>query len=246
MKIFFSYFGSKGRMAKLYHPPAYNTIIEPFAGSAGYAIRYYYKNVLLYDLSPVVCGVWDYLINVDPSELRRLPILREDQTVDDIKGVPVEAKHFVGFWLTQSQTYPSKKCQTKSRGSGWTASIRNRTAEQVQFIRRWKVFCQSYETIDNREATWFIDPPYEKAGTRYKLGSELIDFNKLSIFCKARQGQVIVCEQKGAEWLPFETLIVERNASNKENHEVVWYKNSSKPAPSQPTLFDGAGCDYAP
>ncbi len=229
MKIFFSYFGSKGRMAKLYHPPMYNTLIEPFAGAAGYATKYYDKNVLLYDLSPVVCGVWDYLIHVEPSELRRLPILRMDQTVDDIKDAPIEAKHFVGFWLTQSQTYPSKKCQTKARGSGWTANIRDRTAEQVKLIRHWKVFCKTYEEVDNHEATWFVDPPYQTAGTRYKKGSKDIDFQKLSDFCKARLGQVIVCEQHGASWLPFETITIERNASNKENHEVVWYKNS-KPA----------------
>lgn len=40
LKPFFTYFGGKYRIAPRYPKPQYNTIIEPFAGSAGYSLRY--------------------------------------------------------------------------------------------------------------------------------------------------------------------------------------------------------------
>ncbi len=44
----FSYYGSKSKIVKHYPPPEYDTIIEPFAGSARYALMYYNKNVTAY------------------------------------------------------------------------------------------------------------------------------------------------------------------------------------------------------
>jgi site-specific DNA-adenine methylase len=47
---FFSYFGSKYRLAKRYPKPQCDEIIEPFAGSAGYALLYPQKQVYLYEV----------------------------------------------------------------------------------------------------------------------------------------------------------------------------------------------------
>lgn len=228
MGIFFSYFGAKGRMASLYPDPEHSMIIEPFAGAAGYATRHMFKKtkVILADKSPIICGVWDYLIHATPAEIANLPILRQGQTVEDLGNVPQEAKHFIGFWLTQSQTYPSKNIQSKAYGSGWTPTIRGRTAQQLQYIRDWVVINCSYDALpdeySNAEATWFIDPPYIKAGKRYKCSAADIDFTALGAWCMSRRGQVFVCEQRGATWLDFKALSVERNASNRDNHEVLW------------------------
>ena len=62
----------------------------------------------------------------------------------------------------------------------------------------------SYEDIQNQPATWFIDPPYQKMGFYYKHKD--IDYNHLSEWCLSRDGQIIVCENEGADWLPFEPL----------------------------------------
>ena len=52
---FFSYFGSKYRMAKHYPEPLYDIIVEPFAGAAGYSLLYPHKNIILYDnYEPVI------------------------------------------------------------------------------------------------------------------------------------------------------------------------------------------------
>lgn len=64
LKPFFTYFGGKYRLAPKYPKPMYNTIVEPFAGSAGYSLRYPEREVILNDLDPVISGIWEYLINV--------------------------------------------------------------------------------------------------------------------------------------------------------------------------------------
>jgi len=41
--ILFSYFGSKARIGNKYPKPIYDTIIEPFAGAAGYSYAHSHK-----------------------------------------------------------------------------------------------------------------------------------------------------------------------------------------------------------
>ena len=221
---FFSYFGSKFRLAKLYSPPKYNTIIEPFAGSAGYSLLYPDSNVYLYETYEPVAAVWDYLIHVSEKELLSLPLGPFDKyhPVDDEK-IPEAAKILLGFWLTESQTYASRYPQSKSRGGNWTERKRKLLAEQVQYIRHWKIKNKSFDEIDNKQATWFVDPPYQEAGKRYRHNK--IDFDFLGQWCKKRIGHVIVCEQYGADWMNFKPLSEVKNASNKIYKEVVWEKN---------------------
>ena len=76
---FFSYFGSKYRMAKHYPEPAYDVIIEPFAGAAGYSLLYPTKQVILYDNYEPVVRLWDYLIKVKKEEIWSLPLNNKGQ-----------------------------------------------------------------------------------------------------------------------------------------------------------------------
>ena len=57
--------------------------------------------------------------------------------------------------------------------------------------------------LENEEATWFIDPPYQFGGHEYKCSNKQIDFAKLAEWCEDRNGQAIVCENTKATWLPF-------------------------------------------
>lgn len=41
LRPFFTYFGAKWRAAPHYPPPTHPTVIEPFAGAAGYALRHH-------------------------------------------------------------------------------------------------------------------------------------------------------------------------------------------------------------
>jgi hypothetical protein len=56
LRPFFSYYGSKHRIIDKYPAPVHGRIVEPFAGSAAYATRYYWLPVTLYDANPKITG----------------------------------------------------------------------------------------------------------------------------------------------------------------------------------------------
>jgi len=86
LKPFFTMFGAKWRAAPRYPKPQYSTIVEPFAGAAGYSVRYADRNIRLYELNPAFYGVWHYLIHVRPSEVMRIPV--DLFHVDELVGWP--------------------------------------------------------------------------------------------------------------------------------------------------------------
>lgn len=225
---FFSYFGSKYRLAKYYPKPEYNEIIEPFAGSAGYSLLYPDKQITLYEVYEPIVELWNYLINVSEEEILSLPLGPFDKNhpvESEVSSIP--ARILLGFWLTESQTNVSRYPLSKSRGGNWTERKRKMIASQLKYIRHWKVEKRSFDEIENRKATWFIDPPYEEAGKRYRYNK--INYSILGQWCKERMGQVIVCEQNKAKWLNFEHFKTDRkvrNASNKDYKELVWYNNT--------------------
>lgn len=222
VRVFFSYYGGKWRSAPRYPAPASETIIEPFAGSAGYALRHPHLDVRLFDSDPVVAGVWEYLIGVSSGEIMRLPATVEH--VDDLT-LPTEAKHLIGFWLNKGMTHPCKQPSAWVRSgirpnSAWGEAIRFRIASQLQFIRHWSITCGPYWDAPDITATWFIDPPYaSRVGQRYRHSK--IDFDALAAWCKTRRGQAIVCEQDGADWLPFKSLGAVKSTRG-SSHEVAW------------------------
>jgi hypothetical protein len=234
MKPFFTYFGGKYRVAPKYPSPIHDTIIEPFAGSAGYSVRNYNKNVILYDLDEKIIGLWKYLISVKQREIMSLPTNISDG-LDSIPNVCEEAKWLIGFWLNKGTSSPSKSPSLWMRqgirpNSFWGDTIRNRIAFQVEKIRHWKAIHSSYQNIErNYTATWFVDPPYEKAGKDYKHSSKMIDFQHLGEWCRFRNGQVIVCENAGAEWLPFKPFLTIKGTEGKnrsgDSREVIWYQD---------------------
>lgn len=95
LKPFFTYYGGKYRAAPYYPKPRYRRIVEPFAGSAGFSLRYPSYDVCLYDLSEQVCGVWSYLLRVSAEEISKLPL--NFDSVDNLQ-ICQEAKWLLGFW----------------------------------------------------------------------------------------------------------------------------------------------------
>jgi site-specific DNA-adenine methylase len=230
---FFSFYGCKYQACKhrLYPAPLYDTIVEPFAGGAGYATNNFQRNVILFDLDPKVYGVWHYLIHAKASEIRSLPDKIEH--IDDVRA-PQEALWLIGFWLGRGGSTPRSKptpwMKSGNVGNGiyWGKHVRGMIAHQVQYIRHWKVYHASYKLCPNRKATHYIDPPYQNpAGRNYTFNK--IDYEHLGDWCKRRHGQVIVCEGKDADWLPFRPLkrlnsSVKKGGVAKKSQEVVWIK----------------------
>jgi hypothetical protein len=229
MRPFFSFFGSKWRVANYYPAPTYSTIIEPLCGSAGFSLRYPHLQIHLYDADPIICGVWNYLIRVSPEEIKRLPLVFNH--VDEL-NVCQEAKWLIGFWLNKGTVQPSKTPSKwmrdyQSRQPGctyWSAAVIERIASQVPRIRHWTISQASYETIPNMKATWFIDPPYEVASRAYRFHD--LNYPTLGDWCRSRYGQTIACENGGATWLPFRPFRIikglEGKRGGKKSVEVIW------------------------
>jgi len=227
LRPFFSFYGGKWRDApRHYPPPLHSLIIEPFAGSAGYALRHPEKQVLLLDSDPVIAGVWSYLLAVSPAEILAIPDVNEH--IDELSNLPEEARHLVGFWLNRAPSAPRCSPSAWMRsgirpGSFWGPRVRTTIATQLEFIRHWRVRCASYEEAPDTTATWFVDPPYQHAGKHYRHGADRIDYAVLAAWCRSRDGQVVVCEQDGADWLPFSPLAaVKTTRRSHRSAEVAW------------------------
>lgn len=225
LQPFFSYFGSKWRAIPTYPKPEKSTIIEPFAGAASYALHYPDRTVCLIDKDPIICGVWEYLIKATIREILELP--DKFESVDEIQA-PQEAKWLIGFWLNRATTHPCNKPSAWMRTgehdtSFWGLEKRIRIAGQLEYIRHWQIFNSNYDNVPNYEATWFIDPPYQRMGHRYRFSD--IDYSHLASWCNTRQGQVIVCEQEGADWLPFSPHgKFKANHASRTTNEVIYNK----------------------
>lgn len=213
LKPFFTYYGGKWRAAPHYPPPRYGKICEPFAGSAGYSLRYADRQVVLCDLDPVIYGVWSFLIRSSPADIRALPLIGAGESVDQL-SVCQEARWLIGFRLNGGSASPCKTPSSWMRSntrpnSYWGAAVRERIASQVDAIKHWKVGNVSFDRIKaSEDLTWFVDPPYNnRMGEHYRRGRAGIDYVTLASWCRARTGQVIVCENTGADWLPFRHMM---------------------------------------
>src|SRR5258708_10975906 len=71
----FKWFGSKWLSSKTIPQPKYDTIIEPFAGSAGYSLRHSDKRVMIYEINPHIYNLWGWLIkSATDTEIREIPL----------------------------------------------------------------------------------------------------------------------------------------------------------------------------
>jgi site-specific DNA-adenine methylase len=217
------YYGSKSNLVDYYPEPECDLIIEPFAGTAQYSLKYWDRNVILVDKYETIINLWKWLQVCSEGDILGTRRLKCGENVDDFEWDCQEQKDLVGFIITGAPTMPKK---TASR---WKTVIRPNTqnyklnliASNLRKIRHWDIRLGSYEDVPNQLATWFVDPPYKVAGKYYKHSSKSIDYSHLAHWSKCRIGQTIVCENVGADWLPFNYLTSIRGAI-KSSREAVW------------------------
>lgn len=101
---FFCFYGGKWRAAPRYPKPQYRTVIEPFAGAAGYATRYADRDVILVERDPVIASLWRWLIAATPNDILSLPGVID--TTVDVLDIPKDAKSLIGFWCNKATTAP--------------------------------------------------------------------------------------------------------------------------------------------
>lgn len=223
-----SYYGSKSKVIRHYPAPQFGKIIEPFAGTAQYALLYFDRDVLLVDKYEVIVRVWKWLQQCSPADVLGLPRLKFGETTDQYNFDCIEAKWFVGMIIVGAPTQPKK---TASR---WKTVIRPNTqnyklqfaADNLWKIRHWQIRQGDYAEIENQEATWFIDSPYQTGG-KYYVHSK-IDYPHLAQWSQERMGQVIVCENTKADWLSFVPL-VEMRGNKYKTTEAIYHRYSPLP-----------------
>lgn len=230
-KCVFSFYGGKSKLSHLYPPPEHAQIIEPFAGGAGYALRHYDCAVHLTELDDRVVSIWQWLLSPEiQSWVTQIPAT-----------MPVGAKISESFpngsvppgmieYLRSECNHGTQGArgvhdQVTTLGSNGWPRIRPRLEYWLPRIRHWTIRHGSYETVGNRRATWFLDPPYQNpAGARYRQAQ--INYPALARWARSRMGQVIVCENQGATWLPFEPLVTRRGIQSRyqvsQAVEVMW------------------------
>jgi hypothetical protein len=208
MRPLFPFYGSKWRDAKRYPPPRNGYVIEPFAGSAGYSVFYAPERVTLRDADPIIIGVWKYLIGASEREIRALPDLDVGESVDGL-NVSQEARWLIGFWLNRGSAQPKKtktafSARTERAQLVWSERARARIAGDLHTIRHWTAVCGDYGGTERSDATYFIDPPYVEKGRHYRINK--VDHAAVASWSRGLPGDLIVCEQEGATWLPFTPL----------------------------------------
>jgi hypothetical protein len=195
-------------------------VIEPFAGSMGYTLYHRPKAALGIERDSRVVALWQRLV----VQLGPLVEPRLGERTDDLLVklcAYSNASLVVADMLVTERMLREFKLAVKrlERDRPYAATL----------AYQWG----SYADAPDVEATWFIDPPYQKpSGRRYV--SLLPDYAELAGWVRSRRGQVIVCEQAGADWMPFRPLCDVQSLNNKVSREVVW----TTPGDEPPVLYE--------
>jgi hypothetical protein len=232
-----SYYGAKTNTVDLYPPPKYAKIIEPFAGTARYALKYWDKDVLLIDKYDVIIKIWKWLQVCSRADIIGMPRIKEGQNINNFKFDCEEARLLMGFCIGFGFMTPRHLATPKQRHRpNFQNYTLNRIANNLHKIRHWKMIHGSYEDVANETATWFIDPPYQFGGHAYKESNKNIDFKKLADWSLERGGQIIVCENSKADWLPFIPLAY-HYTHNGHQHEVFYTNEKTSYGVQQLKIF---------
>lgn len=227
----FYYYGRKKQLAKYYPTPAFDTIIEPFAGAAAYSLykNNWRKKVILIEKDPKVFEIWDWLINhATVEDIKNLPELKVGDRSSEFLHI-IHAATKMAFHFKTIKVTPVLE-------RNWEIS-RRVMLEDLYKIKHWEIINGDYTEAPDVEATWFIDPPYKgDAGMGYRFGSNTINYQALALWAKARRGEVIFCEGAEGDYLPFRPLVNLKGVAGKVSKEVVYLQNC-KNITFQPTLF---------
>lgn len=233
-----SYYGSKANMAKRYPKPTCDKIIEAFAGSAKYSLQHFEKDVLLVDKYQVIIDIWEYLQRCSPADILKLPNLKAGQTLNDFNFDCGAAKSLMGFIVQYGVASPGLKpspMKLKCRSNFINYTLK-KIAGDLYKIKHWKFECKSYLDIENQKATWFLDPPYQKGGHKYVESNKNINFSDLGIWSKQREGQLIVCENMQADWLPFVPMMTQHGSKGSQK-EAIYTNTHTHYNNIQQTIF---------
>ena len=214
-----SYYGSKNRIVRYYPKPVHHKIVEPFAGAAYYSLRYFENDVLLIDKNPMIVNIWHYLQSASERDINSLPRLAAGHRITR-EQFECEGQYQLMRYLIVQAAYGGGNVVSKWGAMRIDQNIK-RVAANLFKIKHWTIFHADYAQAPECKATWFVDAPYFIGGDKYPFKAKYIDFNHLSLWCRQLNGQVIVCENTNAGWLPFSPLVKIQGVA-KTSTEVIW------------------------
>lgn len=233
----FSYYGGKSKVARLYPKPVHDCIVEPFAGGAAYALRYQERSVWINEKDPKTFAMWRFLLsdgaadmveNCVPDSAKQGDRVSDMVSADVDPGL-VEILRGAANHGTQGRDGVVDRV-TPFGAKGWHRT-KPRLIYWIPKIRHWKLTGLDYLDVDLAgRATWFIDPPYDNsAGRLYRVHD--VDYARLAQWVRSRRGQVIVCENGGASWLPFKHLVESQGANalrqKVRSTEVIYHRSET-------------------
>lgn len=142
----FSYYGSKSKIIDKYPAPVFDHIIEPFAGSARYALKYWDRQVTLVDKYRVICDVWNYLIQASPKDIEALPAMKQGDKVPEYLSQPEQ--YLMGFIANSGSQMPKKSFTKWAIEKDELNRHKKRILAHLDKIRHWKVIHGSYEILE--------------------------------------------------------------------------------------------------
>lgn len=156
------------------------------------------------------------------EDILKLPDVENAENIKDkYTWMCDEERWLIGFCINNGSQIP-KHTAGRMNFNSWNRD-KIRIANDLYKFRHWNILNVSYESLENIDATWFIDPPYEFQKL-YKHND--IDYDNLAHYCKTRKGQVIVCENDlSKKWLDFQPL-TEIYGQRKRSKEVIWIKEN--------------------
>jgi site-specific DNA-adenine methylase len=232
----FKWFGSKWLSSKTLPKPLCDTIYEPYAGSAGYSLRYGVdRKVVLSEQDPNLRILWKFLIRAKERDIREIPINIPTNTDIRDLGLSVGQTMLLKHW---QRTNNVGDCWTTSPWGHlpgqWTANTRARVASEVGAVSHWRMAEPAWCAY----GTYFVDPPY-LYNYRYRFKKDEFDHDELAQNVRSipRSSQVIVCEaicqKTGAvpNYLPFEFFgnrITSRRKTGQNHHskELIYTRHA--------------------
>lgn len=221
------YFGGKRQLAPSYPPPQRGKIIEPFCGGAAYSWLYWDRDVRINDVNERLIAVYRYLQAASPQDILALPRLQTGQAISEILYLSDAERDLLRLFCHFGSGGATWRDKVSPQGAQDVKAFRLPLARNLHKMRHWTITSGSYLDLPNDDATWFVDPPYIVAGKMYE--HHRIDYPQLAAWCRSRRGQVIVCENQGATWLPFRPFRVVHNGVMKPNKEVLWHRPAREP-----------------
>jgi len=222
----FYYYGGKASAAPKYPAPQFDTVIEPFAGAAGYSCYWATQNpdlrFVLIEKDARVADTWRMLLS--DAKLAPLPDVGEKTT------------DFLMMTTAASNATARSKRMTVTTRMGTMLRTQQRRLTRLRRAMRGRttIISGDYTEAPPVEATWFVDPPYQLQATAtktvyprgmgYAAGCDAMsmDYTALGQWCRERVGQTIVCEMPGATWLPFEPFYSATDTLGQQITELAW------------------------